>query len=261
MRRIAVIGIGAGDPDDITVAAIKALDATDVFFVIDKPGARAELARAREEVIARHVGNPGAHRIVAVEDPERERRASEYAEAVEDWRRRRADVWEALIRDELRDGERGAFLVWGDPALYDSTIAVLDDVATRGSVAFELDVVPGISCIAALTARHRIALNRVGRPVQITTGRLLAADGFPDSADDVVVMLDAGCAFESVDDPDVEIYWGAYIGTDDEILVSGRLGDVADEIVRVRAQARERKGWIMDTYLLRAPTRAPRPRS
>jgi precorrin-6A synthase len=266
VRRVSIVGIGAGDPDDVTVAAIKALEASDVFFVVEKPGAREELSRARRAIIERHVTR-GEHRTVSVEDPERDRSATAsvedpprdrsgaaYVEAVEDWRRRRADVWEAVIRDELAGGERGAFLVWGDPALYDSTIAVLDDVAARGDVAFELDVVPGISCVAALTARHKIALNRVGRPVQITTGRRLAA-GFPVDADDVVVMLDAGCAFASVD-PETEIYWGAYVGTEDEILVSGRLGDVAGEIERARAEARERKGWIMDTYLLRRPDQA-----
>jgi precorrin-6A synthase len=53
-------------------------------------------------------------------------------------------------------------------------------------------------------------------------------------------------------DPDgVEIYWGAYLGTPDEILLSGPLAEVADEIARVRAAARERKGWMFDTYLLR----------
>ena len=134
MRRVSVVGIGAGGPDDITVAAIKALEASDVLFVIEKPGAREELARARREIIARHVRG-GAERIVPVEDPERDRSAAAYVEAVEDWRRRRADVWEGLIAD-LADGERGAFLVWGDPALYDSTIAVIDEIAARGNVAF-----------------------------------------------------------------------------------------------------------------------------
>jgi len=37
----------------------------------------------------------------------------------------------------------------------------------------------------------------------------------------------------------------------DEILISGALPEVADEIERVRRQARERNGWIMDCYLLR----------
>jgi precorrin-6A synthase len=246
-----VIGIGAGDPDDVTVAAVRALNAADVFFVIEKPGQRGDLARARREIVARHVDG-GSHRTVAVVDPQRDRGADAYAEAVEDWRRERADVWEALIRDELADAERGAFLVWGDPALYDSTLAVLDAVAARGAVAFELDVIPGVSCIASLTACHRIALNRVGRPVQITTGRLLASLGFPTEADDVVVMLDADCAFQTIEAPGgIDIYWGAYLGTPDEILVAGPLADVAGEIVRLRAQARARRGWIMDTYLLR----------
>jgi precorrin-6A synthase len=246
---VSVIGIGSGDPDDVTIAAIKALNESDVFFVIDKPGTRDDLVVLRREIIDRYVTGT-SHRTVAVADPERDRGASAYVEAVEDWRRRRADVWEGLIRDELAEGEGGAFLVWGDPALYDSTIAVIDQIAARGTVAFELDVIPGISAVAALTARHRIALNRVGEAVQITTGRRLAR-GLPESARDVVVMLDASCAFRTVDEHDVDIYWGAYLGTDDEILVSGRLADVADEIVRVRGEARERKGWIMDTYLLR----------
>lgn len=255
MRRISVIGIGAGNPDDITIAAIKALNASDVFFVIEKPGRRGELVRLRREIIERHVEG-GSHRTVAVRDPERDRGADAYVEAVEDWRHRRAGVWETLIGDELAGDERGAFLVWGDPALYDSTLAVLDAVAARGAVAFELDVIPGISCVASLTARHRIALNRVGQAVQITTGRRLASHGLPSEADDVVVMLDADCSFRCIADRDVDIFWGAYVGTEDEILVSGRLADVADEIVRLRARARERKGWVMDTYLLR---RAPQP--
>lgn len=250
MRRVSVIGIGAGNPDDITIAAIKALNAADVFFVIDKPGARDELSRARLEVISRHV-TQSAYRTVVVEDPERDRSADAYVEAVEEWRARRAAMWGRLICDELAAGEHGAFLVWGDPALYDSTIAVLDRVAAGGIVAFELEVIPGISAVASLTARHGIALNRVGGAVQITTGRRLLA-GLDADAADVVVMLDAGCAFASVASRgDLEIFWGAYLGTDDELLVSGRLEDVAEEIVRVRAAARDRKGWIMDTYLLR----------
>ena len=64
-------------------------------------------------------------------------------------------------------------------------------------------------------------------------------------------MLDADCSFRHLEDEGMEIHWGAYLGMDDEILVSGRVGEVADEIVRRRAEARERKGWIMDAYLLR----------
>ncbi|MDQ6777330.1 MAG: precorrin-6A synthase (deacetylating), partial [Actinomycetota bacterium] len=174
-----------------------------------------------------------------------------YGAAVEDWRARRAEVWERVIEQELAPEGCGAFLVWGDPSLYDSTIAVLDEVLAQGRTQFELEVVPGISSVQALTARHRIPLNRVGGAVMVTTGRLLAEHGLPAGVDDVVVMLDAHCSFRRVDAEGVEIYWGAYLGTEDEILVAGPLGDVAAEIEARRARARERKGWIMDCYLLR----------
>ncbi len=249
MRRLSVIGIGAGDPDHVTVQAIKALNAVEVFFVVQKPGDRQDLVELRGQIIERYVEDP-AYRIVEVDDPERDRGAAAYDEAVEDWRRRRAQVWEQAIRDELADGQLGAFLVWGDPALYDSTLAVIEQILARGAVELDYDVIPGISSVQALAARHRVPLNRVGGPVHITTGRRLAA-GFPDHSDDVVVMLDADCAFSDLAPDDIDIYWGAYIGTEDERLVAGRLSEVGGEIERVRADGRRRKGWIMDTYLLR----------
>lgn len=251
MRRVLLIGIGAGDPEHLTVQAIKALNAVDVFFVLDKGEDKQELVRLRKEICDRYVEGD-SYRVVEVRDPERDRSASAYRAAVEDWRRRRADIYETLIRDELGEEGCGAFLVWGDPSVYDSTLAIVDEILTRGNVAFELEVVPGISSIQALAAKHRVTLTRVGRPVQITTGRLLAA-GFPAEADDVVVMLDADCSFRQLADDagEFDIYWGAYVGTEDELLVAGELSAVADEIERIRSEARARNGWIMDSYLLR----------
>ena len=48
----------------------------------------------------------------------------------------------------------------------------------------------------------------------------------------------------------MRIYWGAYLGTRDEILVAGSLSKVLDEIVQARMAAKKRFGWIMDTYLM-----------
>ena len=130
---------------------------------------------------------------------------------------------------------------------------MVETVLARGRVSCEYTVVPGISSVSALAARHRIGLNRVGRPVRITTGRRLA-EALPELPDDLAVMLDARTAFAGIaaeQAAEVEIYWGAYVGTPDEILVSGRVGEVGPRILELRAEARERKGWIMDTYLLR----------
>jgi precorrin-6A synthase len=171
---------------------------------------------------------------------------------VADWQERRAALYERMLADELGDDGRGAFLIWGDPALYDGTLRILDGVRERGGVAFEVVSIPGISAVQALAAAHRIALNRVGRPVTVTTGRRLADEGPPRGVDDVVVMLDAVDAFAALPGADDwEIFWGAYLGTPDEALVHGPLQQVKAEIVRRRAELRARKGWIMDTYLLR----------
>ncbi|MEU4223634.1 precorrin-6A synthase (deacetylating) [Nonomuraea sp. NPDC026600] len=245
MKRLLIIGIGAGDPDHLTLQAAKAIAAADVFFIVDKGEVKHDLVELRQELIREHGRAP--YRIAEARDPERDRTTPAYAAAVEDWRARRALACETLIRDELADGETGAFLVWGDPGVYDSTLAIVEQILERGHVAFDYEVIPGISSVSALTARHRTSLTQVGRPVHLTTGRRLAQEGA--TADDVVVMLDAHCSFAGLDD--FTIYWGAYLGTPDEILVAGPVAEVGDRIRALRAEARERKGWIMDTYLLR----------
>ncbi|MGC5360554.1 precorrin-6A synthase (deacetylating) [Streptomyces sp. DT24] len=249
MRKIYVIGIGAGDPDQLTLQAVKALNEADAFFILDKGAEKSDLTGLRRDILDAHVKDP-SYRLVEARDPERDRATADYSPAVDDWRRRRADLYERFIAEDLGADECGAFLVWGDPALYDSTLGILEEILERGTVAFEHEVVPGISSVSALLARHRTGLNRVARPVQITTGRRLA-EGWPEGVDDVVVMLDARQAFTRHLDRDLYIYWGAYVGTEDEILVSGPLAEVSERIEELRAEARARKGWIMDTYLLR----------
>lgn len=250
MRKLYAIGIGPGDPEQVTVQAIRALNGADVVFVVDKGEEMRDLAALRREICDRYI--EGSYRVVEIADPERDRTSPAYLDAVEAWRRARAEAWAEAIRTELGEDERGAFLVWGDPSLYDSTLAVLERIAAAGKVGLGLryESIPGISSVQALAARHGISLTRVGGALQVTTGRRLAAEGLP-SQGDVVVMLDAACSFKALLGEDIDIYWGAYLGTADELLVAGRLGEVAEEIERVRTQARVQKGWIMDTYLLR----------
>jgi precorrin-6A synthase len=247
MKKIFVIGIGAGNPDYVTVQAINALNQVDVFFMIDKGEEKDDLVRLRKEICDRYIKDK-SYRMVEIADPPRDRTPSGYEPAVRAWHAERAGIYERLIEEELGEDECGAFLVWGDPSLYDSTLRIIDQILARGTVAFDYEVIPGISAVQALAARHRIALNRIGRPVHITTGRKLA-EGLPD--DDVIVMLDGDCSFKTIDDPAIDIYWGAYLGTEDEILVSGRLREVGQAIERMRADAKAWKGWVMDTYLLR----------
>jgi precorrin-6A synthase len=237
MDELLVIGVGAGDPDFITVQAVEALARTDVIFELDR--ATADLTAARDALARRYA--PQA-RTVVVAEPRRDRDAADYEAAVTAWRDARAQAWAEAIAGA--DGVC-AFLVWGDPAVYDSTIAILDGIG----VPFR--VIAGISSIAALCAAHAVALNRVAGEVLITTGRKLSEFGWPVGATDVAVMLDGRSAFMQLLDEPLDIYWGAYLGTPNELLFAGPLSQEAEKISAAIAAAREQHGWIMDTYLLR----------
>lgn len=239
MKTILIVGIGSGNPEHLTVQAINALNRADVLFIPDKGAGKADLVDLRREIVARYVTNP-ASRVVEYAVPRRNAANPDYGAGVDDWHAALADIFRGLL-DGVPDGGAGAFLVWGDPGLYDSTIRIVERLRAHHRV----EIIPGITSIQALTAAHGIALNRIGDPVHITTGRKLGA-----VADDTIVMLDGQTAFMTAD-PELEIFWGAYLGTPDEITVAGRLGDVRARIVETRQAARLQHGWIMDVYLLR----------
>jgi precorrin-6A synthase len=247
MKKLLIIGIGAGDPDFVTMQAVKALGTVDVFFMLEKGAAKDAMVELRREICRRYARDKSP-RIVEAPSPQRERRPADYAVCVDDLNRAKQETFERMIAEELGEGQVGAILAWGDPSLYDSTIRNVEAIAARQNLDYE--VIPGISAVQVLAARHRITLNTVARPVEITTGRRLA-EGWPAGVDSVVVMLDGEDTWRRFADQDIDIWWGAYLGTPDEILVAGRLNDVSDEIHRVRSAARERNGWIMDTYLMR----------
>ena len=249
MKKILIIGIGAGDPEYLTIQAVNALNRADVFFVLDKGAAKEKLVAFRRELCERYIKGRD-YRFVDADSPEWERGSADYGATIADLNRDKQAVFERLIGEGMKDGECGAFLVWGDPALYDSTIRIVEAIARDGEQAIDYEVIPGITAAQALAAKHKTTLNRIGEAVEITTGRRIAK-GFPDNAGSVIVMLDPDNGFKQFADQDIDIFWGAYIGTPDEILIAGKLKDVAGEIERVRAEARRANGWIMDTYLMR----------
>src|SRR5262249_34277438 len=120
--------------------------------------------------------------------------------------------------------------------------------------AFEYEVVPGISSIQALAARHKITLNRIGQSIHITTGRKIS-QRLPDDSDDVIVMLDGECSFKNITDPKIDIYWGAYIGTEDEVLVSGNLQGRMHRSSGSEAKPRERRGGLWTPIFSGRPRR------
>ena len=236
---IRVVGIGMG-LQHVTPEAAAALRAS-AYVVAAAKRADDPLLAVRRAVCEAH-----GLELVAVPDPERDRDdPADYPGAVRDWHAARTAAWADAITE--RDGDP-AFLVWGDPALYDSTIRVVDAVAER--LGASVEVVAGVSAPQLLAARHRVVLHEVGQPVHITTERRLRAD-VEAGQRNLVVMLTSGVDLAGLDD--WSVWWGANLGAAGEALVAGRVGDVAASIETARERSRAEAGWVMDLYLLRAP--------
>lgn len=245
MRRVRVVGIGMG-PHHLTREASDALAGAD-FVLAARKGPDDELLEVRRRICAEH-----DLELVEVSDPPRDRDdPADYPGAVRAWHRART----AAYADALgaRDGT-AAFLVWGDPSLYDSTLRVVEGIA--GLVPLDWDVVPGISAPQILAARHRIVLHEVGRPVHVTPARRLP-DALSAGQRNVLVMLGSGDSLAALGDTagltDWRIWWGANLGAAGERLVAGPLAEVLPAVLDARAAARAEAGWVMDAYLLRGP--------
>lgn len=249
MIELTLIGIGSGNPDHVTMEAAKAMNAADLILIPLKGEGKADLAGLRQQICRACVTNP-ATRIASFDLPVRDAATPDYLIRVNDWHDEIATVWAASIRENLSLGAgKVAFLIWGDPSLYDSTLRIAERLARQ--MPLNLRVIPGITAIQTLCAAHAIPLNDLASPVTITTGRQLRERGWPAGAETLVVMLDAGGAFATLDPAGITIWWGAYVGMPGQLLLSGPLASMSEPITKLRAEARAEHGWIMDIYVMR----------
>ena len=248
MIELFLIGIGTGNPDHLTLQAVKALNSVDLVLIPNKGAGKADLAELRRDICAQVLANPKT-RIAEFSLPVRDADDPDYRHRVDAWHDAIAEVWKGTILAEIGGNGRVALLVWGDPSLYDSTLRIAERLGR--DLTIKVTVIPGITSMQALTAAHAIPLNDIGEPFQVTTGRQLRDNGWPAGVDTLVIMLDGECSFQVIDPAGVTIWWGAYVGMAEEIVLSGPLNEVSAQITLVRAEAREKHGWIMDIYMLR----------
>ena len=244
MIELLLIGIGTGNPDHITRQAEKAIASADWIMIPTKGDNKADLADLRHDICAQIAG-VDLSRILEFELPVRDP-AIPYVDRVHHWHDAIADVWQETIQVNIKTG-KVALLIWGDPSLYDSSLRI----ASRLNPAPKITVLPGLTSLQVLTAAHAIPINELAHPFVVTTGRQLRDNGWPTGMDTVAVMLDGECSFQSLENQNCQIYWGAYVGMKEEILIQGPLDQVTDQIVETRAKARENHGWIMDIYVLK----------
>ena len=248
MIALDLIGIGTGNPAHLTLQAIDRINAADLILIPTKGADKDDLADLRRQICAQVLTNPKT-RVAEFALPVRAPAITDYRARVDAWHDAIAGIWADTIRANLGDGARVAFLVWGDPSLYDSTLRIADRVAAL--LPLKVRVTPGITSIQALTAAHAIPLNQINGPVVVTTGRQIRDNGFPPGTDTAVVMLDGELSFRHLDPEGLHIWWTGYAGMENEISLSGPVASVTEAIAEARASARAAHGWIMDIYLLR----------
>jgi precorrin-6A synthase len=249
--QLTLIGIGTGNPDHLTLEAVRAINAQDLILIPRKGEGKADLAELRHAICREVLTNPDTQ-IVEFDLPVRDEATADYRQRVDDWHDAIAEVWAQTIvhRTSPADTQKAALLVWGDPSLYDSTLRI----ASRLHPAPSVKVIPGITSLQALTAAHAIPINEIGAPFVVTTGRRLRDGGWPMGVDTAAIMLDGACAFRTLPQDDFHIWWGGYVGMREQIICAGLLRDVSDRIIEMRAEARANHGWIMDIYVLRKLT-------
>jgi precorrin-2/cobalt-factor-2 C20-methyltransferase len=152
VRRLIGVGVGPGDPELITVKAIRVLRTADVVLVpvLGRPGAedRAETGRA-EATVRAHVDGAVIRRVAFA--------LNDTGGVTPD----RAAAWDAAADAVTGAFAAGAgtvaFATLGDPALY-STFSYLAQGVTARDPGVTVETVPGITALQDLAARSGTVL-------------------------------------------------------------------------------------------------------
>ncbi len=249
MIDLSLIGIGTGNPDHVTLEAVRVLNGSDIILIPCKGNQKSDLVDLRRLICSKLLNRDSHAKIIEFNLPSREN-IVDYIQGVESWHDEIANLWVRHIKKALPFGGRVAFMIWGDPTLYDSSLRIANRLSGMGIDA-KVNVVPGITSLQVLTAQHKIPLNTLAEPILITTGRRIRELGWPQGVESLIVMLDSGCAFDEILQDNIEIWWGAYLGMEKQSLINGLLSEVSGKIRQERTNLRNENGWIMDIYLMR----------
>jgi len=242
VKKVYLIGMGPGNLKYLTLEAVDLIKRLPLFLIPLKSSKKTYLTEKRKEILYK-IRKDRNFKIVEIPFPER-KRSFQYKEAVTSWRRKKAEILIKVLQKEST--EEVGFIIWGDPSIYDGHIEIFKDVQKQ--IPIEFEIIPGISAFQILSAKHKIPLTRIAGSLLFTTPRGLKK--FSEIKENTVVFLDNYESYRKFNQKDLKIYWGAYLGTEKEVLLSGRLSEVKEKIIELRRRLRKENGWIMEIYFL-----------
>ena len=145
-----VIGVGPGDPELLTLKAVRIIKASPVLCV---PKGREEGSSLALSIVEKAVDLKGKEIIESHFPMVKTRRQREEKNGLDDkWN----EIAETIL-GRLRKGADVAFLTLGDPALY-STFFYLYDKLLELQPDLDIRIIPGVSSVNASAARAGISL-------------------------------------------------------------------------------------------------------
>lgn len=205
--RIFAIGVGPGDPELITLKAVKILKNADVIACPSKesgPGIAFNIAaQAVPEILDKS--------IIALEFPMTKK---DLTQAHENAARQLINV--------LDSGKDIAFLTLGDPSIYSSFSYISDLIKRNG---YEVEMISGVTSFTAAAAKLLISLSSKDESVMITSKE------YTDVADTLVIMK-AGSVLKElkakISKTKKEMYLVENCGMEDEKIYRG-IDSIPDE--------------------------------
>ncbi len=156
--KLYVIGVGPGDPELLTIKAMRILNGISCVCV---PKGREEGSSLALSIVMK-IANLDNKEIIEAYFPMRKTRESVHGDELDTkW-----DETVKMVSDRLKKGADIAFITIGDPTIY-STFFYLYDRLIESDPNVDIEIVPGVSSITASAARAKISLGLADEKIAV----------------------------------------------------------------------------------------------